>query len=62
MKIKTSDLIDAPLDYAVAKCKGRGIEFDDPRDPWLTRDGIADQAEALVMGYSCLLRRTQIAY
>ncbi len=43
MKIKTSELTGAALDWAVAKCEGRGIEFDDPRDPWLTCDGIADQ-------------------
>ena len=43
MKIKTSELTGAALDWAVAKCEGRGIEFDDPRDPWLTRDGISDQ-------------------
>lgn len=42
-KIKTSELTGAALDWAVAKCEGRGIEFDDPRDPWLTRDGISDQ-------------------
>lgn len=41
--MKTSELTGAALDWAVAKCKGRGIEFDDPRDPWLTLDGIADQ-------------------
>ena len=41
--MKTSELTGAALDWAVAKCEGRGIEFDDPRDPWLTRDGIADQ-------------------
>lgn len=41
--IKTSDLGGAALDWAVAKCNGKGIEFDDPRDPWLTVDGIADQ-------------------
>jgi hypothetical protein len=41
--MKTSELTGAALDWAVAKCGGRGIEFDDPRDPWLTRDGIADQ-------------------
>lgn len=43
MKIKTANLIGAALDWAVAKCRGRGIEFDDPRDPWLTLDGIAHQ-------------------
>ena len=43
MKIKTSELKDRALDYVVAKCKGKGIEFDDPRDPWLVVDGIADQ-------------------
>jgi hypothetical protein len=31
------------LDWAVAKCEGKGIEFDDPTDPWLTLDGIAYQ-------------------
>ncbi len=41
--MKTSELTGQALDWAVAKCEGRGIEFDDPRDPWLTRDGIADQ-------------------
>ena len=43
MKIKTSKLINEKLDWAVAKCNGKGIEFDDPRDPWLVVDGIADQ-------------------
>lgn len=43
MRIKTSELTGAALDWAVAKCKGRGIEFEDPRDPWLTLDGISDQ-------------------
>ena len=43
MLMQTSDLTGPALDWAVAKCEGRGIEFDDPRDPWLTRDGIADQ-------------------
>ena len=43
MKVKISELTGAALDWAVAKCEGRGIEFDDPRDPWLTRDGISDQ-------------------
>lgn len=43
MKIKTADLTGPALDWAVAKCGGRGIEFEDPRDPWLTRDGISDQ-------------------
>ena len=41
--MKTSELIDEKLDWAVAKCNGKGIEFDDPRDPWLVVDGIADQ-------------------
>ena len=41
--VKTNELQGAALDWAVAKCEGRGIEFEDPRDPWLTRDGIADQ-------------------
>lgn len=43
MKIKTADLIDQTLDYAVAICRGKGIEFDCPSDPWLTVDGIADR-------------------
>lgn len=43
MKTKTSELTGAALDWAVAKCNGRGIEFDDPIDPWLTRNGISDQ-------------------
>jgi hypothetical protein len=43
LKIKTSELQGAALDWAVAKCEGKGIEFDDPADPWLTRDGISDQ-------------------
>ena len=43
MKTKTNDLIGPALDWAVAKCRGLGIEFEDPRDPWLTLDGIADQ-------------------
>lgn len=43
MKIKTAELSGHALDWAVAVCTGRGCEFEDPRDPWLTRDGIADQ-------------------
>lgn len=43
MKLKTSELQGAALDWAVAKCEGRGIEFEDPKDPWLTLDGIAHQ-------------------
>ena len=41
--MKTNELTGPALDWAVANCEGRGIEFEDPRDPWLTRDGIADQ-------------------
>lgn len=41
--MKTSELTGAALDWAVAKCEGRDIEFDDPSDPWLTLDGIAYQ-------------------
>jgi hypothetical protein len=41
--MKTSELQGAALDWAVAKCEGKGIEFDDPKDPWLTLDGIAYQ-------------------
>ena len=43
MKLKASELTGAALDWAVAKCEGRGIEFEDPKDPWLTLDGIAHQ-------------------
>ena len=41
--IKTSELTDLALDWAVAKCRGKGLDLDDPNDPWLTVDGIADQ-------------------
>ena len=41
--VKTAELIGPTLDWAVAKCNGKGIEFDDPNDPWLTVDGVADQ-------------------
>lgn len=41
--MKTSELTGAALDWAVADCEGKGIEFDDPKDPWLTLDGIAYQ-------------------
>lgn len=43
MKIKTSELIGPALDWAVAECNGRGLDLEDPRDPWLTCGGIADQ-------------------
>jgi hypothetical protein len=43
MKIKTSELIGPALDWAVAECNGRGLDLEDPRDPWLTCEGIADQ-------------------
>jgi hypothetical protein len=43
MKIKTSELIGPALDWAVAVCNGRGLDLEDPRDPWLTCGGIADQ-------------------
>jgi len=43
MKVKVNEAEREVLDWMVAKCEGRGIEFDDPSDPWLTRDGIADQ-------------------
>jgi hypothetical protein len=43
MKVKTSELQGAALDWAVASCEGRGIEFEDPKDPWLTLDGLAHQ-------------------
>jgi hypothetical protein len=42
-KAKTSELQGPALDWAVAKCAGKGIEFEDPADPWLTLDGIAYQ-------------------
>jgi hypothetical protein len=41
--MRTSELEGDALDWAVAKCEGKGIEFDDPKDPWLTLDGIAYQ-------------------
>jgi hypothetical protein len=43
MKIKTSELIGKALNFAVAKCNGKGIDLSDKHDPWLTSDGIADQ-------------------
>ena len=43
MKIKSSELKGLALNWAVAKCHGKGIEFDDPHDPWLTVNGISDQ-------------------
>lgn len=47
MKVKTSELTGAALDWAVAKCNGKTLHYfvDDPfkKDPWLTVDGIADQ-------------------
>jgi hypothetical protein len=43
MKMRTSELTEAALDWAVADCEGKGIEFEDPADPWLTLDGIAYQ-------------------
>jgi|694.fasta_scaffold43115_7 hypothetical protein len=42
MKIKTDNLTGPALDYAVAKCHGKGLDLDDPDFPWLTSDGIAD--------------------
>lgn len=42
MKVKTSELIGKALDYAVAICKGKGIDLEDVNDPWITVDGIAD--------------------
>ena len=43
MKVKTSELTGLALDWVVAKAHGKGIDLDDPSDPWLTVDGIADQ-------------------
>lgn len=43
MKIKVSEASGPVLNWLVAKCRGKGIEFDCPGDPWLTVDGIADQ-------------------
>jgi hypothetical protein len=43
MKIEVSKLQGVALDWAVAKCHGKGIEFEDPNDPWLTVNGISDQ-------------------
>jgi len=41
--MKTIELTGAALDWAVATCEGKGVEFDDLNDPWLTLDGIAYQ-------------------
>ena len=41
--MRTSELTGPALDWAVATCEGKGIEFDDLKDPWLTLDGIAYQ-------------------
>ena len=41
--MRTSELTGAALDWAVATCEGKGVEFDDLNDPWLTLDGIAYQ-------------------
>ena len=43
MKIKVAEASGRVLDYMVAMCNGKGIEFDCPSDPWLTVDGIVDQ-------------------
>jgi hypothetical protein len=43
MKMRTSELTGTALDWAVATCEGKGVEFDDLKDPWLTLDGIAYQ-------------------
>ena len=43
MKVKVAEASDVVLDYMVAMCNGKGIEFDCPSDPWLTVDGIVDQ-------------------
>lgn len=47
MKIKTSELAGAALDWAVAKCNGKTLHYfvDDPlkKDPWLLVNGDVDQ-------------------
>jgi hypothetical protein len=47
MKVKTSELIGAALDWAVARCGGKALHYfvNDPlkKDPWLAKDGMADQ-------------------
>ena len=43
IEMKTSELEGKALDWAVAKCNGKGIEFYDHNDPWLTVYGAADQ-------------------
>lgn len=40
-KIKVAEASGGLLDWLVARCEGFGIEFEDPRRPWLTRDGIS---------------------
>ncbi len=46
MKIKTSELTDADLDWAVAKCNGKTLHYfiDDgfKKDPWLVVNGEVD--------------------
>lgn len=47
MKVKTSELTGAALDWAVAKCNGKTLHYfvDDwfKKDPWLAVNGEADQ-------------------
>lgn len=43
MKIKVAEAEGRVLDWLVAKCHGKGIEFDDPKDPWLVVEGVSHQ-------------------
>ena len=43
MKVKVAEASGRVLDWLMAMCNGKGIEFDCPSDPWLTVDGIVDQ-------------------
>ena len=43
MKIKVAEASGVVLDWMVARCNGKGIEFARVLDPWLTVDGELDQ-------------------
>lgn len=44
MKVKTRGLTGSALDWAVARAEGADcIDFDNPDEPWIVRDGISSQ-------------------
>ena len=43
MKVKVAEASGVVLDWMVARCNGKGIEFARVLDPWLTVDGELDQ-------------------